>query len=891
MDLRSLLDSFHNFLVSAGKGDSHLGQVMLYAVGLTAAGLLRFKTRGARWGIAACLAIVWLWMAVNLYASTELRHSRPSALLFSGLALFQGFLILGAVGRGRLRFETGVSFWPIAGTVLLFYCLIVHPLLGILLGNAFADPFFGAPFPPVLFTLGLFFFLDRSSYRAGLALPLLWAAIGGPKPWGVNDPQAWILRAAFLAGAVFLLVPREVWGEEGHRLTGGEGYLGAYRHRTRLSTWLQGLILSTLLLTFVWWQTETLDIPWLPHMAISLGLLSVAGILLWLTFPAWLSHWFRPVAWWTARAGGIFWRWVRTNWKWGVPLLIAAVLAEWIGRSWLEVSKRPGVQDLRKRLDLIAGWELPLIAAVLLCCLIYAAYRARQRLVISAFANHTGESQGELKACVDGLAARLQDKLARIADLYRVIDEASPPQRGETIRPTVLVQDVGEILQEAAGGAGSSLKLWSLEIPTDFLLSLFGRLVKAPRIRGSVHKKGDQLILIAILSGGGRTGSWRVDSGKLAVQDQEGSEKDALLQMTDQLAFRVATSLVQVGSPSWRAVRCFTNGLRYYRKTQRTGSDQSLTLRKAEKAFIEALHEDNKFVQCHYNLGVVHQKLGEIASAESRFRRALQEDPDSYESCYALAGAYIDELRYEEALWFCDAAIRIRPSEAQTWDFKGYAQRQQVQKKLGVPSLPPDAKEWGPIIESREVGVALAWRALCRSMLSGPAALLQSKEKETVDGPSAVLHRQKETAFFCTLNLAVVRGRMINYDESERLFQQLVLLYPNHPELRYRLGRTLFWKGDGRSRVALEGLFDDGLGNLDRGVRWSTLTRAYIQSSHLNARLVELDARSSDLSAAQQSLARFLDVAAAGTGEDLERLIKELQAPDPKISAAPEARQ
>ena len=863
MDPRGLLDNFHNFLVSVGRGDSHLGHLVLYAVGLIAAGLLRFKTRRARWGIATCLAIIWFWMAVNLSASPEL--NRSSALAFSGLALLQGLMILVAALRDRLRFETGVSFWPIAGTLLLFCCLVVHPLLGILLDRGFAAPFFGVPFPPVLFTLGLFFFLDKSSSRAALALPLFWAAIGGPRPWGVNDPQAWILRATFLAGAVFLLVPREVWGEEGHRLTGGEGYLAAYRHRIRLNQGLQWLILSTLFLTFVWWQTETWNTswlewakPWLPHLAISLGLLSAAGILLWLVFPAWLSHWFRPVAWWTARAGGIFWRWVRTNWKLGVPLLIAAVLVEWIGRSWLEMSKTPGAQGSWKRFDLIAGWELPLIAAVLLCCLIYAAYRSRQRLVISAFVNHTGENAGELKACVDGLASRLGDKLARIAELYRVIDEASPPQGGETIQPTVLVQDVGEILQEAGGGAGSSLKLWSLEIPTDFLLGLFGRLVKAPRIRGSVHKKGDELILIAVLNGGRRPGNWRVNSSKLAPEDQEGSGKDALLQMTDQLAFRVATSLVQVGSPSWRAVRCFTNGLRSYRKTQHTGSDQSLILRKAERAFIEALHVDKQFVQCHYNLGVVHQKLGEMDSAESRFRRALQEDPDSYESCYALADTYIHEERYEEALWFSDAAIRIRPSEAQTWDLKGYAQRRQAQRKRGIKvSLKPDAKEWKEIIEAREVGVALAWRALCRSMVSGP---------------SPVLQRQKETAFSCTLNLAVVRGRMAKYDESERLLHQLVLLYPNDPELRYRLGRTLFWKGDERSRVALEGLFDDDFNNTDRGVRWSTLTRAYIESG--------------DLKAAQQALTRFLDVAAASTGEDLKNLIDDLQSPDPGLMGA-----
>lgn len=869
MDLQGLLDELHDFLAPVGAGDSHLGHLALYAVGLIAVGLFHSKHRSARVGIAACLAIVWLWMALNLYASPELHRS--AALFFGGLALLQGFLVVAMALRGRLQLEARVGFWPIAGAVLLFYCLVVHPLLGILLGGPFAVPFFGVPFPPVLFTLGIFFFLDsadKSSSRYGLAVPLLWAALGGPRPWGVNDPQAWILRAALLAGAIFFLVSSKVWGGEKHRLTGGQGYLEACEHRERLNLWLQVLIFSTLFLTFVWWQSETWNTSspaevklWLPHLAISAGLLSVAGILLWLIFPAWLSHWFRPVAWRTARVGGIFWSWIRAHWKWGVVLLIPAVLLEWIVRSWLEMPGT-GKQGSWERLGLVAGPELPLILAVLLCCLIYAAYRARRRLVISTFANHTGESQGELKACVDGLAARLQDKLSRIAELYRIIDEASPPQREETIKPMVLVQDVGEILQETAG-AGSSLKLRSLEIPTDFLLSLLGRLVKGPRLRGSVHKKGDELILIAFLSGGGQTGSWRVASSELSDDDQQDSGKDTLLQMTDQLAFRVATSLVQVGSPRWRAVRCFTNGLASYRETQRAGGDPSLTLRKAEKSFIKALHEDNKFAQCHYNLGVVHQKLGEMASAESRFRRALEEDPDSYESCYALAGIYTDEERHEEALGFCDAAIRIRPSEAQAWDLAGYARRRQVQRKLGVSSLPPKAKEWGPIVEAREVGVALAWRALCRALVSGPPAVLQ---------------RRRKTAFLCTINLAVVQGRREEFKESERLFHQLALLYPNDPMFRNRLGKVLFWKKDDKqSREALEKLFDDGLSPVERGVRWSALTRIHI--------------RSGDLSGAQQSLTRFLDVAAASTGTGLQSLINELQPPDPNGSGPREARQ
>jgi hypothetical protein len=100
---------------------------------------------------------------------------------------------------------------------------------------------------------------------------------------------------------------------------------------------------------------------------------------------------------------------------------------------------------------------------VVLLELIFWAYRIRKRIVILAFADHTGKQ--DLKACVDAIAPRLYSQLALMRELYRVIDDAWPTGKGDVIEATVSVTDVAEALQSAVSPE-SKIKLASfLEIP------------------------------------------------------------------------------------------------------------------------------------------------------------------------------------------------------------------------------------------------------------------------------------------------------------------------------------------------------------------------------------------------------------------------------------------
>lgn len=669
-----------------------------------------------------------------------------------------------------------------------------------------------------------------------------------------------------MTGALFLLQAPEVRRGDDRR-SAGAGYRFANRHRKVFNCLLWLLLLATMLCFFV--------APGTPRhqFIIHLALLSALGIAVWLLFGAWQNLWFRGAAWWLARVLGRIWVWFGYAWQWGILLLAAAALwailpfpketgpnlavpkppaaSHQVVTSQPPVAPKPAVSSTSAHARRRA---VQLFAAVTLLWLAYQAYRGRTRLVIEPFAGYTNDDK--LDKLVAGLGPMLQSKLAAISDLFKVIDEATPSRRSIFIEVIPGVQDVGTILKDA-----SAINLGPLKIPANLLVGLVGKMVSGPRLSGALHKVDDDFILTAELSGGGRSGNWRVEANSL--ERPRLSPQAKIQELVSQLAFRVATDLVDIGSPRWRAISAFTDGLRAYRETQRQQGDKAATLREAERCLIRALNDDQQFRQCHFNLGVVYRQLEEHKSAQAAFRRALKEDPDNFEACYALAEAFASAEDFKRALWFSDAAIGIKPNDARAWDLSGYARRYKEQKhRRRQLTLPRDQEEfrrlkvalpygdlaWRWIREPSEIAVALAWRALCRSALGGP---------------SAVLQRDRTTALLCTRNLAVTLARALQFPRSLQLFRQAAWIAPRDPALQLYEGRTLFWSGQKDAMKALRGILPDGLLPDDQALLWSVVAQAHARSG--------ADAEDSDYG--RLAHVHFLDVATGASADDLPRIV------------------
>jgi hypothetical protein len=643
-----------------------------YVLALLAAGLLPVKSRAAYRGTALALALLWGLVA---YVSWIGRPPVPPA--WTWLSAAEALLFLLAAASGRLKLEARKGTWALAGALMILYSLLVFPLLGLFLGfSPFRLSALGFPFPPVVFTCGvLFFAVDWPvDLLLLLLLPLGWALFGGPDASpGVAELAA--LSVSLLAAALFAVLPAELRGGGDNRTVQVTAYRLGYHRRAQFGYGLWLLILVTVLVFLL--QELTGKLP--PALPVNLALLSAFGIVLWMIFRAWLSLWYRYAAWSAARVGGWVWGWARDAWRWIVFLLGAAALIVWLCQL--------------KAKTKVENWPLEIFVAAILLWLIYQAYLGRKRLVISAFAVHTGDDK--VAKWATGLASRLEDQLAKIGGVYKVIDEARPSQKVRVVEVGPEVQDVGDILKQA-----SALDL-GVKIPTKFLLSMVGFMVSGPRLTGSLHKVEDDLILLAEINGGGRSGNWRVDRSELDEEERNLPEEAVVDKLIEKLGFRITTDLVTIGSPRWRAVRCFTDGLRAFREAERQG-EKSQKLREAESCLIKALQDDQKFSQCHYNLGVVYRRLGELGSAESAFHRVFLDSPDNFDACYALAETLIQHEKYREAYWFSKAAIGINAGNAQAWDLAAFARRFQEEKRQkddpGRP-LPPRHPAWNEIRE------------------------------------------------------------------------------------------------------------------------------------------------------------------------------------------------
>jgi tetratricopeptide (TPR) repeat protein len=484
------------------------------------------------------------------------------------------------------------------------------------------------------------------------------------------------------------------------------------------------------------------------------------------------------------------------------------------------------------------------VAVAAMLTLLQGAYQARKRIVIMPFTDYTGDAA--LKSYVEGLASRLLNELAGIADLYRTIDEARPTPVKEGIDVTVRVEDVGQTLRGAVS-ADSKVSLGPfLQVPIGAILAVVGRMVQGPRLTGSLYKEGEKLLLIAAINGGGLAGNWRVSVDDLAeVEVRVGTETAA--KMTVQLAYRVFAGLMHIGSRRWRAVKYYAEGLRAYRETLQTNREKTLQLCQAEKAFIQALAEDNKFAMCHYNLGIVYRGLKKGASAEVAFRLAVKADPNQFDAYYALARHYLDKQEYENVIRCCDQSIRLRPDEALAWDLKGFAQRKFQEQQIGRPLKAGENPEaWAKIIQGREIAAALAWQALCSSALKG-----------------RLDNQLKDIARICTRNLAVAHA-MVRDRQSKTIFHQAIHLAPTDPELYFELGKTLHDAEDWRGAISA---FEEALGIEERAVFW-----AYLADAHASE--FKRSHKDEHKTATRDACKRAMDYA-SGADEETLRYIKE----------------
>lgn len=141
--------------------------------------VFRIRKYNSQW-VSIILAILWIWTGW-VYHILFFSTINPAAYLFGGLFILEGLLIWisGRFGHNlHFAFKPGPLGWT--GAALIFYAMIIYPVLGSLGGHAYpAAPMFGvSPCPLTIFTLGILLWSRPKLPLYLLIIPGLWSLVG-----------------------------------------------------------------------------------------------------------------------------------------------------------------------------------------------------------------------------------------------------------------------------------------------------------------------------------------------------------------------------------------------------------------------------------------------------------------------------------------------------------------------------------------------------------------------------------------------------------------------------------------------------------------------------------------------------------------------------------------
>lgn len=182
--------------------------IVTYAAGI---GTLLFAGRdGQRTdrAILSMLGFFWVWNGVA-YHIGFFRAINPAAVIFGGLFVLQGVLLLIAAARGRtMRITLGLTPKARLGSVFVLYAMVIYPILGHLLGHGYpASPVFGmAPCPTTIFTIGVLLLARGNVPVYLLVVPLLWSIVGFGAAVNLRIYEDFGLTVAGLLGTTVILI-------------------------------------------------------------------------------------------------------------------------------------------------------------------------------------------------------------------------------------------------------------------------------------------------------------------------------------------------------------------------------------------------------------------------------------------------------------------------------------------------------------------------------------------------------------------------------------------------------------------------------------------------------------------------------------------------------------
>lgn len=182
-------------------------QIILNLLALTAISLAFKKMKHRDKIISGILAFFWLWIGI-VYHLVFFTTINKGAYLFGVLFIIQGVLfVFSGIVKDKLVFQFRFDANNIVGILLIFYALIIYPIIGHFFGHIYPQqPTFGLPCPTTIFTFGILLWTFKRVPKYVLIIPVLWSIIGFSAAINLGIKEDFGLLVAGLLGLILLII-------------------------------------------------------------------------------------------------------------------------------------------------------------------------------------------------------------------------------------------------------------------------------------------------------------------------------------------------------------------------------------------------------------------------------------------------------------------------------------------------------------------------------------------------------------------------------------------------------------------------------------------------------------------------------------------------------------
>lgn len=129
----------------------------------------------------------------------------PAALVFGGIFILQGLLILFYSIRNRLSFAFTRQAKSYIGYFFILFGLIIYPVIAYFAEGSLSRTIsLGLPCPTTIFTFGFFMLADSKFPKYLLIIPALWAIVGLSAAINFGVYQDFMILISAIISAIFI---------------------------------------------------------------------------------------------------------------------------------------------------------------------------------------------------------------------------------------------------------------------------------------------------------------------------------------------------------------------------------------------------------------------------------------------------------------------------------------------------------------------------------------------------------------------------------------------------------------------------------------------------------------------------------------------------------------